>query len=125
MSQVVVQFDRIIPVEDIFHPGFAYWIRKHNLRGSSGLYFFYNASGELLYLGWSRYLTDRIRQHLKGNSRNTKHFIHEVTEVRILWAESFDEFRKRYPDCVDIEYYLIHHLNPKYNASRPNPFTAS
>lgn len=122
MNSVIVNFDRIIPVEDVFHPGFAYWIQKHNLSGESGLYFFYNSSGELLYIGWSQHLTNRINHHLKGNSKQTKHFIHEVSEIRILLEESFDEFKKRYPDCIDIEYYLIHHMNPKYNISRPDPY---
>ncbi|PRZ12669.1 GIY-YIG catalytic domain-containing protein [Laceyella sacchari] len=119
-----INFDRIIPVEDVLHPGFAYWLRKHDLSHSiSGLYFFYNDTGNLLYIGWSSDLTKRVRTHLKGNA-NTKRFIAEVAEVRLLFADSFDAFREQYPECcegVDIEYYLIEKMSPKYNDARPRP----
>ena len=79
-----------------------------------GLYFLYNKYEELLYIGYARNLDLRLTEHLFGKT-NTKNFQKEIDHFKLLGEENFDLFREKYIDCLDIEFYLINKLNPKYN----------
>jgi len=83
-----------------------------------GLYFLYDYNDVLLYIGWARGFKSRVGSHITG-SINTRHFKDEIYKVKLMSQDSFDSFRNEYKDCLDIEYYLIDKLNPKYNKQRP------
>ena len=79
-----------------------------------GLYFFYDINDRLLYIGWARGFSNRIGNHLRGNS-NTKKFTTDIHRVKLMNQDKFDSFRNKYKDCLDIEYYLISKMKPLYN----------
>lgn len=76
-------------------------------RNVGGLYFFYSQFDELLYLGRSKDLYNRVRNHLSGLS-NTKGFYKSFHYVRYFINESIFEQ----------EIYAINILKPKFNISR-------
>lgn len=82
-----------------------------------GLYFLYNKYEELLYIGYSSYLDQRLSLHL-FHKTNTKHFQSEIDHFKILSDNKIDDFRNKYTDCQDIEFYLIDKLKPKYNKTK-------
>jgi excinuclease UvrABC nuclease subunit len=85
--------------------------------GLSGLYLLYNKYEELLYIGYASYLSERLASHLFSKT-NTHYFQEEIDHFRLLGSKEIDNFRDKYSNCRDIEYYLIDKLNPKYNIVR-------
>ena len=100
-----------------------YKMACENYKGSQlltrncGLYFLYNNIGLLLYIGWARGFDNRVGNHIRGAS-NTSCFTDEIYKIKLMNEDSFDSFRKEYTDCLDIEYYLIDKLKPKYNKQK-------
>lgn len=89
-----------------------------------GLYIFFNSDNEVLYIGWATYLLDRIGQHLI--QKNRKVWADKVDRIEVIFAESFPVVRyiarKRLRlDFEDIEYFLIHVMNPIYNKQKSDP----
>jgi len=78
-----------------------------------GLYLFYSADLDLLYIGKARNLRHRIKQHLfprgtaeeASNTRKIKHRFHYVCFLPI----------QEEGDRREVERELIKKLNPKYN----------
>lgn len=87
------------------------------LTSKNGLYFFLNKKGVLLYIGWCQGFNNRIGNHIRGSS-NTSYFKDEIYKIKLIEESSFDLFRNKYNDCLDIEYYLIDKLKPKYNKQK-------
>lgn len=85
------------------------------LTGGSGLYLLLNVRKELLYIGWSIRLSERVGSHFRG-SGNTHYFSKEIHSAILIF--SIDMFRGDHPDCRDIEHYLIDKLKPKYNKKK-------
>ena len=85
----------------------------------SGVYFLYG-SEVLLYVGWSINLNERIGTHINGSSINTAHFHQEIEKFGIIGSDAFEKLFQKYPDCKDIEHYLIKKLKPKYNGCSSN-----
>lgn len=76
----------------------------------SGLYLFYNQEYELMYIGKSENLKQRINLHLTGNT-NTKSIYHNFKHIR--YAEVADP--------VDREIYETYYINlwkPKLNQEK-------
>lgn len=83
----------------------------------SALYRFYDASGTLLYVGITRKLLSRLRQHASG-----KPWWLAVATISIERFDTYEEARAR-------ELQLIRTLRPRYNGDRlkgpePQPYRA-
>lgn len=80
---------------------------------SSGIYFFYDKSGNLLYIGIAKVLRSRISSH-KTNSINRTSRTQVIDKVydRIYWIEITE---MGYPYLLEYETYLIRKLNPLLN----------
>jgi excinuclease UvrABC nuclease subunit len=72
---------------------------------------------EILYIGWATDLKGRIMNHIMGNS-NTRYFVGEINGVGVISEKSFNKIWNDYPECYDIEYFLIEEIKPKYNKTR-------
>ncbi|MGI8351695.1 GIY-YIG nuclease family protein [Niallia circulans] len=79
------------------------------------IYRFYNSDGELLYIGWSTVLLERILEHIRGRSSNSKEFHHEISTILITAAKNFDNVFKYNKNVDDVEKLMVRALNPKYN----------
>ena len=97
-----------------------------------GVYLIYNKKRELLYIGSTFNMRERIRGHIRG-SANTKRFSEEMHIVKIIKEDSFSSFRKKYKlpplitclysrknSLLDIEHFLIKKLMPKHNLQSIN-----
>jgi hypothetical protein len=78
-------------------------------RGQGGIYFFYDASDELLYIGLAVDLRLRISLHLSGHSNTSRHS-HRFARCSMLF-ENDPLSRKLY------EMYLIGTLQPPLNST--------
>lgn len=57
----------------------------------SGVYMFFDESGQLIYVGKTAYLRDRIRQHLQSTSTsNTKHIKHLFNTVAYVQCIEYE-----------------------------------
>ncbi|WP_162878756.1 GIY-YIG nuclease family protein [Peribacillus butanolivorans] len=74
---------------------------------TGGIYFLYNLAGELMYIGRSKCLKDRLYDHFNGKT-HTIDFHKEFHFFRVLYTNSRVE-QKIY------ELYAINALKPKYN----------
>jgi hypothetical protein len=77
---------------------------------SNGIYRLYNKDGILLYIGKGSKVLNRVIDHMRGKSANTRSFFEEIerAEIHILPLYSGWTTEK-------LEQYLIKVLNPKYN----------
>lgn len=81
-----------------------------NLPDSPGVYLFYTASGELVYVGRATSLRSRVRSYFVGKrlSRPIEGMIHEVVRIETKETESVLE-------AVILEAACIKKFQPKYN----------
>lgn len=75
----------------------------------SGVYLFYNAEDELLYVGKAKSFFYRLSQHFSGTT-NSKGFHKQIKRIRLYFIENE-------ADIVIYELYLINKFKPKYNKS--------
>jgi len=82
-----------------------------------GLYFMYSESSELLYVGKSKNIRARLKQHFKQlkGERRERNLKSEVTRVDFL--ECFDDL----PTSI-LELHFIKSLRPKYNRAQRKKF---
>ena len=75
-----------------------------------GVYLYYNAGGETIYVGKARSLRDRTRSYLGayGNSPKTNALLDEVTGLEVIVTDSVVE-------ALVLENYLIKQRSPKFN----------
>jgi excinuclease UvrABC nuclease subunit len=96
--------------------------RNDLLLNETGLYFLYDINDNLLYIGYSRWIRQRIKSHLNGNT-NTKNFYKKIKFIHINYDynnDCFNHLRVKYnlKEGVDIEVYLINYYKPKYNVRK-------
>ena len=75
-----------------------------------GVYLYYNAGGETIYVGKARSLRDRTRSYLGayGNSPKTNALLDEVTGLEVIVTDSVVE-------ALVLENNLIKQRSPKFN----------
>lgn len=89
----------------------------------SGLYFIFDKNNALLYVGWATYLPDRIKQHFRGNSKNTRNFLDEMERAETIDAKRFNDIQAEIKNKLgitfeDFEGFFIEVMKPKYNRRR-------
>ena len=96
--------------------GFPNKKNKRKIYNGFGLYFLFSHDQDLIYIGYSHNVRNRLKRHIDGNT-NTKRFSNEIEFIHIYPDEEFDEIRNNFKinDGVDIEFFLIKYFNPKYN----------
>lgn len=83
-------------------------IEKAKKVDTSGLYIFFNAENEVIYVGQSKNLGSRIYTHFSNKGSHTRKFIDEVSFIKICDEVPLEE--------LDLnESFLIDHLKPKRN----------
>lgn len=77
---------------------------------SNGIYRLYDSEGTLLYIGKGKNVLNRVLDHMRGKSANTRYFFEEIerAEIHILPLYSSLEIE-------NLEQYLIKIFHPKYN----------
>ena len=90
--------------------------RNRKIYNGFGLYFLFDKNYNLLYIGYSHNVRNRIKKHIDGNT-NSKYFYNEINYVHIYPDNEFDELRNTFKikENTDIEFFLIKYFNPKYN----------
>ena len=85
-------------------------IKINNLPPSPGIYLFYNARGELIYVGKATSLKNRVRSYFIGqkNLRPIEEMIHEVKNIKYKTTGSVLE-------AIILESIYIKKFQPKYN----------
>ena len=75
-----------------------------------GVYLYFNADGETIYVGKARALRDRVRSYLAahGSSPKTDALLNEVTRLEVIVTDSAVE-------ALALENNLIKQRSPKYN----------
>src|SRR5580765_2555901 len=75
-----------------------------------GVYLYFNASGETIYVGKARALRDRVRTYLGayGGDAKTDALLNEVSRLEIILTDSVVE-------ALALENHLIKQRTPKYN----------
>ena len=79
---------------------------------SKGVYFLLNKLGEVVYIGWSTALRQRLMQHVKSKKDFCKIEVISDNGIEMFWNEN--------PNCEDIERHFIYQYKPKYNNRIPN-----
>ena len=80
-------------------------------RELGGIFMFYNAAGELLFVGKARKLRPRIKKHFEDTVSPIKNHREEVTKIEVCLVE----------DPVDreiYETYIINTMRAKYNVDK-------
>jgi hypothetical protein len=80
-------------------------------RELGGIFMFYNAAGELLFVGKARKLRPRIKKHFEDTVSPMKNHREEVTTIEVCLVE----------DPVDreiYETYIINTMRAKYNVDK-------
>jgi len=80
-------------------------------RDKGGIIMFYNAKGELLFVGKARKLRQRVTKHFEDNVSPIKNHREEVHKISVLYVEDPTE-REIY------ETYIINKLQAKYNVDK-------
>jgi excinuclease UvrABC nuclease subunit len=80
-------------------------------RDTGGIYMFYNAQGELLFVGKARKLRPRIKKHFEDKVSPMLKHRDEVTKIDVCIIES-QTHREIY------ETYIINELKSKYNEDK-------
>lgn len=78
-----------------------------SINEEGGIYLFYSMDNELLYVGKSIHLLNRLLDHLSGHT-NTRSFIKNVSNFETIRINN-------QTNLAIIEIYLINKLKPKYN----------
>ena len=86
------------------------------------LYALYNNNNEILYIGWARYISQRLGQHF-NNHPPTSSFYEKISYAKYtfniceLRAELDSNIKSKYDDIEvkDLEYFVINCFNPPYN----------
>src|SRR5690606_37404773 len=75
-----------------------------------GVYLYYNAAGETIYVGKARALRDRVRSYLgaRGSDVKTDALLDEIARLEVIVTDSVVE-------ALALEDGLIKQRNPKYN----------
>ena len=75
-----------------------------------GVYVYYNAAGDTLYVGRARALRDRVRSYLSayGSSPKTDALLDEVTRLEVIVTDSLVE-------ALALENHLIKQRSPRFN----------
>ena len=75
-----------------------------------GVYVYYNAAGDTLYVGRARALRDRVRSYLSayGSSPKTDALLDEVTRLEVIVTDSLVE-------ALALENHLIKQRTPRFN----------
>ena len=75
-----------------------------------GVYLYFNAAGETLYIGRARTLRDRIRSYLNayGSSPKTNALLDEVSRLEVIVTDSLVE-------ALALENHLIKQRSPRFN----------
>lgn len=84
---------------------------------TNGIYRLYNKDGVLLYIGRGKKVLNRVIDHMKGKSLNTRYFYQEVEFAEIYILPLYCEGK-----TDDLEQCLIKILNPKYNKLKWSDF---
>jgi len=84
----------------------------NNLPEASGVYFFKDGEGKIIYIGKARNLRDRVKSYFREGPRDvkTEHLIRNIDHVDILLTENEKE-------AFLLENNLIKEHTPKYNVS--------
>ncbi|ANE46530.1 hypothetical protein SY83_09830 [Paenibacillus swuensis] len=80
-------------------------------REEGGIYMFYNAKDELLFVGKARKLRPRIKKHFEDTVSPIKNHRDEVTKIEVCIV----------PDAVEreiYETYILNKLQAKYNVDK-------
>jgi hypothetical protein len=80
-------------------------------RELGGIFMFYNAAGELLFVGKARKLRPRIKKHFEDTVSPIKNHREEVTTIEVCLVEDPME-REIY------ETYIINTMRAKYNVDK-------
>src|SRR5437764_4720552 len=75
-----------------------------------GVYLYFNADGDTIYVGKARALRDRVRNYLaaRGSDPKTDALLDEVARLEVIVTDSVVE-------ALALENNLIKHRTPKYN----------
>ena len=88
------------------------WTDFHLItREKGGIFMFYNADGELLFVGKARKLRPRIKKHFEDTVSPMKNHREEVATIEVCLVE----------DAVDreiYETYIINTMRAKYNVDK-------
>jgi len=97
----IPNFDIELPVDEV-----------NNIpKNKAGIYLFYGANNDLLYIGKTKLLRQRIRQHLLSNDINTELLRHHFVFVRCIYVDDSLE-RDIY------ETYMVNTLRPLFNIDK-------
>lgn len=99
-----------LPPIDLKFPRDLYRKYYKELNERAGLYFFYDRNKKLLYIGQTKNLYARLKQHFAGHD-NSRWFYGDINEVHVCYVEDPLE-RELY------ETYAINKLHPSYNTSK-------
>lgn len=80
-------------------------------RDKGGIFMFYNAKGELLFVGKARKLRPRIKKHFEDTVSPIKNHRNEVTKIEVCIVNDPAD-REIY------ETYIINKLKAKYNVDK-------
>ncbi|MBB2483522.1 nucleotide excision repair endonuclease [Bacillus sp. APMAM] len=80
-------------------------------RDKGGIILFYNASGDLLFVGKARKLRQRVTKHFEDNVSPIKNHRDEIHKIAVLYVDDPTE-REIY------ETYIINKLQAKYNVEK-------
>lgn len=82
----------------------------NNLPETSGVYFFKDSDGKIIYIGKARNLKDRVRSYFREGPRDpkTEHLVKNIAYVDVLMTENEKE-------AFLLENNLIKEHTPKYN----------
>lgn len=100
ISIVIPDIDVSFPISDI----------PTNLRGKSGIYLFYSESGELMYIGKTTDLLNRLRIHFSSD-KGTENIRHNFKHVECLFVADPLEMEL-------YETYMINTLKPLLNRQK-------
>jgi excinuclease UvrABC nuclease subunit len=81
------------------------------LKGESGVYFLFDGSFNLLYIGKSVYFKQRFRQHMRGDVPATKDYLQEIKWFGYILVKEIPYSSTK----GKLELKLIHKLRPKLN----------
>ncbi|WP_280770805.1 nucleotide excision repair endonuclease [Salipaludibacillus daqingensis] len=80
-------------------------------REKGGIFMFYNADNELLFVGKARKIRQRIKKHFEDNVSVMKNHRNEVTKIEVCIVDDPME-REIY------ETYIVNTLKAKYNVDK-------
>jgi excinuclease ABC subunit C len=85
---------------------------------TNGIYRLYDREGTLLYIGKGKNILNRVLDHMRGKSANTRHFFEEVERAEIQILPLYSDL-----EIQNLEQYLIKIFQPKYNKLKWSDYT--